>query len=90
MIPRYQAALLASLATMELLTVQEGRVMSSEACTEFKRSYQVYRSAMNWLANENLRKKKMSVPHPTQNPPVIPHMLGFFAVEPSEIQQLPR
>lgn len=58
MIPRYQAALLASLATMELLTVQEGRVMSSEACTEFKRSYQVYRSAMNWLANENLRQKK--------------------------------
>lgn len=55
---RYQAALLGSLATIELLTLEHGRVMSAEACTEFRRSYLVYRGALNWLANENLEKRK--------------------------------
>lgn len=55
---RYQAALLGSLATIELLTLEHGRVMSAEACTEFRRSYLVYRGALNWLANENLKKRK--------------------------------
>ena len=32
--------------------------MSAEACTEFRRSYLVYRGALNWLANENLKKRK--------------------------------
>ena len=52
---RYQGALLGSLATMELLTLQEGRVMGGAACTEFRRCYVTYRSSLNWLAAENLK-----------------------------------
>ena len=52
---RYQGALLGSLATMELLTLQEGRVMGTDACTEFRRCYLTYRSSLNWLAAENLK-----------------------------------
>ena len=52
---RYQGALLGSLATMELLTLQEGRIMGGAACTEFRRCYLTYRSSLNWLAAENLK-----------------------------------
>ena len=57
-IPRYQAALLGSLAEMELLTLQHGRVMPHAVCENFKRSYLVYRSSLNWLATENLKLSK--------------------------------
>jgi len=56
-IPRYQVSLLGSLADMELLTLQHGRVMPHATCENFKRSYLVYRSSLNWLATENLKLK---------------------------------
>ena len=57
-IPRYQVSLLGSLAEMELLTLQHGRVMPHASCENFKRSYLVYRNSLNWLATENLKLKK--------------------------------
>lgn len=43
---------------MEYECLKEGRVMSEAACLEFKRSYVVYRSALNWLATENVKAGK--------------------------------
>ena len=55
---RYQAALVGSLANMELVTLQYGRVLEDAACTEFKRSYLTYRCSLNWLATEAVNAGK--------------------------------
>lgn len=55
---RLRAACVGGLATMEVLTLQFGRVMSTEACNEYKRAYIVYRSSMNSLAIYALERKE--------------------------------
>ena len=55
---RYQAAILGSLATMEYLSLKEGRLLSDRSCTEYKTCYMVYRSSLNWLAHENVELGK--------------------------------
>lgn len=55
---RYQAALVGSLACIETLTLQHGRVMSSDACREFRRAYLTYRCALNFLAESNLAMRR--------------------------------
>ena len=55
---RYQAALLGSLATMEMLSLKEGRLMSEASCADYKQSYWIYRSSLNWLASHNVAAGK--------------------------------
>lgn len=55
---RYQASLFGSLSTMEYLSLKEGRLLSDSSCTEYKKCYLVYRSSLNWLANENVELGK--------------------------------
>lgn len=56
--PRYQAALLGALACMENLMNSEPRVMSDAACHAFEKAYLTYRSALNWLARQNVQANK--------------------------------
>ena len=53
---RYQTAIVGALATMEHLSLAADRVLSEAACAEYKRNYLIYRSALNWLAHENVRR----------------------------------
>ena len=43
---------------MEYLSLKEGRLLSDSSCTEYKKCYLVYRSSLNWLANENVELGK--------------------------------
>ena len=46
------------LATMEVIMLQGGRILSPEATQEFRRGYTVYRCALNALADLAASKKR--------------------------------
>ena len=54
---RLRAASVGSLAAMEVLTLQHGRVFPAAACHEYKVCYLTYRSSMNRLAQWALDRK---------------------------------
>ena len=57
-VPRYQAALLGSLACMETIMNSQPRVMDHDSCSDFKKAYLTYRSSLNWLAMQSIQASR--------------------------------
>ena len=87
---RLRAASVGSLAAMEVLTLQHGRVFPAAACHEYKVCYLAYRSSMNSLAQwaldrmvcrYHLRPKQHQLGHLLHCLPKNPRYLANFLSE---------
>ena len=87
---RWMKGLMGGLATMELVMLKHGRMLSHYGACEFRRAYMVFRCALNLLAERAIGDASCTIPYAAQGAPARSPCVSVSSKKPEVLHELQR